>query len=60
MGFASSFLTGSRTVGILFSLSIKTGKEWYDSRPNGSGWSGAGKILRGMPPVLPAALPCGI
>lgn len=29
----------SNTFGMLFSLSFGAGKEWYDSRPNGSGWS---------------------
>ena len=29
----------SRSVNILFSLSPGAGKELYDSRPNGSGWS---------------------
>lgn len=29
----------SQTIGILFSLTLGAGKEWYDSRPNGSGWS---------------------
>ena len=29
----------SRSIGILFSLSAGAGKELYDSRPNGSGWS---------------------
>ncbi|MDJ0474693.1 MULTISPECIES: YfiM family lipoprotein [Pantoea] len=28
----------NQTIGILFSLNIEAGKEWYDSRPNGSGW----------------------
>lgn len=29
----------SQTVGFLFSLSLGAGKELYDSRPTGSGWS---------------------
>ena len=29
----------SQAIGILFSLPPGAGKEWYDSRPNGSGWS---------------------
>lgn len=29
----------SQTIGFLFSLTPGAGKEWYDSRPNGSGWS---------------------
>jgi putative lipoprotein len=29
----------SQTIGFLFSLSPGTEKEWYDSRPSGSGWS---------------------
>lgn len=29
----------SQTIGILFSLTPGAGNEWYDSRPNGSGWS---------------------
>jgi len=42
MGSASIFLISVRqnqTIGILFSLSPGAGKEWYDSRPNGSSWS---------------------
>lgn len=30
----------SQTIGLPFWLSPGAGKEWYDSRPNGSGWSG--------------------
>lgn len=29
----------SHTLGIMLSLSLGAGKEWYDSRPSGSGWS---------------------
>lgn len=36
MGSVSTILTGKAR---LFSLTPGAGKEWYDSRPNGSGWS---------------------
>ncbi|QKJ88331.1 YfiM family lipoprotein [Paramixta manurensis] len=29
----------SNSVGLMFALSLGTAKEWYDSRPAGSGWS---------------------
>ncbi|MBE5252008.1 MAG: YfiM family lipoprotein [Enterobacterales bacterium endosymbiont of Blomia tropicalis] len=29
----------SSSVGMMFSLSFGVGKEWFDSRANGSGWS---------------------
>lgn len=37
MGSVSTILTGKVR---LFSLTPGAGKEWYDSRPNASGWSG--------------------
>jgi len=36
MGSVSTILTGKAR---LFSLTPGAGKEWYDSRPNSSGWS---------------------
>ena len=36
MGSVSTILTGKVR---LFSLTPGAGKEWYDSRPNGSSWS---------------------
>jgi len=48
----------SQTIGILFSLPL--GQEKSDMTAAQMAAAGAGRIAHGMPPVLPAALPCGI
>jgi hypothetical protein len=55
MGSVSTILTGKAR---LFSLTL--GREKSGMTAARMAAAGAGKISPGMPPVLPAALPCGI